>query len=657
MDRRTSIAAYDYYNLGDEAKSEHIDLSKTNDYAAYEVKKLDVGDNVFVRRSYGQWGFAVLVEKSNNRDGNVYTYQIGQNRKFKSLRENQLGNHVRLVEVVNQKASYPKLDIDQSLSCESYTNKVVQPNHQKQSRRGTMDTKSTCGGGDEDKENLNSMRSVAISQLSMSSPVENVMKQRRSLGATQLVDTAKEAKVVSTGSRVEEGSQPNVPTSISTRKRTSYSSMSSRPKLSSPSALWNAIEEQHDHNDDDYDDEELSILNDLIMSETLLKDGRSEANTRRSINNQLPTNQTSVSSVSRSSLPASSSRWNNSRGSSARRQSLASESQNDSQSRMIIENVRQRAANSDDNDDPSSFNSSATVESDTADAAKPKGDNNFNDAWREKSDPEIVFVPSDEEKDAIKSNFNTANWRAKSDQEILFMPVGEEENNNQESEQISGQKTSNANTSSASTTALVLHPTSIQQSSAGEKDSVNKQKRPSNEKKRRRNVFSGATKFFAKKFRKKDSPEKIQRNSAKILNGKGLETANQSSSENSRPSEPHYSQSNPSGYAATVGIVPSYYPNQNVYYVSDPRLAQAYRDYAQHVIRTQASQCVHNQSTYDAQYFNAHMANYPTPYMQPNTQIRVGVNGHNGSSYRMTSIGHGIQIGMPMNSANVMHLH
>ena len=48
MDRRASISAYNY-NLGDEANPEHIDLTKTNQYAAYEVKKLDVGDNVFIR--------------------------------------------------------------------------------------------------------------------------------------------------------------------------------------------------------------------------------------------------------------------------------------------------------------------------------------------------------------------------------------------------------------------------------------------------------------------------------------------------------------------------------------------------------------------------------------------------------------------------------
>ena len=62
LDRRTSISAYNY-NLGDEAKPEHIDLTKTNEYAANEVKKLDVGDSVFVKTSDNKWCFAKLIEK------------------------------------------------------------------------------------------------------------------------------------------------------------------------------------------------------------------------------------------------------------------------------------------------------------------------------------------------------------------------------------------------------------------------------------------------------------------------------------------------------------------------------------------------------------------------------------------------------------------
>jgi len=626
MERRTSIAAYDY-NLGDEAKSEHIDLTKTNHYAAYEAKKLDVGDHVFVKRSNGKWGFAVLAEKSSDEDGNVYTYQIGQNHKFKFVREHQLGEYVRLVEVGNkQRVSCAQLDIDQSLSCESYTDKVVPSNQQKRpSQRRIIDTKHTG----EDKENMphtkkcdESMRSSSedVSELSMSSPVEN-----------------------------------------------NYSSIPSRSKkTSSQPALLNDTEEQHDSKE-----EEFSILCDLITSEGLLKEDQSKPKIRRSMNKQLPTNQTTVSSVSRSSVAASSYKRNNS-SVSARRQSSAAESQNDHPSRMIVENVRQRAAN---NKGHKSYKTYVEVKSEATDAAKPQR-NKFNGAtWRAESDPEIIFMPSDEEKAAFKSdtsnNFNAASWRSKSDQEIEFTPSGEEDGNDQDS----GHETSNENTALMST-ALVLHPSSIQNSSGpslddsaggstGEKTSVNEQKRPAHEKKKRRNIFR--RNFFAKKSGKKDSPEKTQRNSENGSNGKDTETANQSSSENSRPSEPsaypsvdqsnHHTRPNPSAYdaAAAAGFVPNY-PNQNVYYVSDPRLAQAYRDYAQHVMTAQA--------TY-AHYINAQMSNYQMSQigmfsMQPTAPnvIRVGTNGISGVNYRMTSIGNGIQIGVPsMSSANVMHIN
>lgn len=673
MERRTSIAAYDY-NLGDEAKSEHIDLTKTNHYAAYEAKKLDVGDHVFVKRSNGKWGFAVLAEKSSDEDGNVYTYQIGQNHKFKFVREHQLGEYVRLVEVGNkQRVSCAQLDIDQSLSCESYTDKVVPSNQQKRpSQRRIIDTKHTG----EDKENMphtkkcdESMRSSSedVSELSMSSPVENVMKQRRSLSA-QSTATSLASRNLSTEQHQSVTSESLKENKSRSRKTSmNYSSIPSRSKkTSSQPALLNDTEEQHDSKE-----EEFSILCDLITSEGLLKEDQSKPKIRRSMNKQLPTNQTTVSSVSRSSVAASSYKRNNS-SVSARRQSSAAESQNDHPSRMIVENVRQRAAN---NKGHKSYKTYVEVKSEATDAAKPQR-NKFNGAtWRAESDPEIIFMPSDEEKAAFKSdtsnNFNAASWRSKSDQEIEFTPSGEEDGNDQDS----GHETSNENTALMST-ALVLHPSSIQNSSGpslddsaggstGEKTSVNEQKRPAHEKKKRRNIFR--RNFFAKKSGKKDSPEKTQRNSENGSNGKDTETANQSSSENSRPSEPsaypsvdqsnHHTRPNPSAYdaAAAAGFVPNY-PNQNVYYVSDPRLAQAYRDYAQHVMTAQA--------TY-AHYINAQMSNYQMSQigmfsMQPTAPnvIRVGTNGISGVNYRMTSIGNGIQIGVPsMSSANVMHIN
>eukprot|EP00984_Skeletonema_dohrnii_P008678 scaffold3229_cov113-Skeletonema_dohrnii-CCMP3373.AAC.7 len=695
MDRRVSISAYNY-NLGDEANPEHIDLTKTNQYAAYEVKKLDVGDNVFIRGSNDEWYFAKLTEKSSDEDGNVYTYQIGQDHKFKSLRENQLGD-VRLVEVRSQRASHPKLDINQSSSCESYTDKVVQSNHQKKlsSQRGNIDIKSKR----DDKENVphtnkcnEATRSVAVSELSMASPVENVMKQRRSLGAAQLGDNSKEAKA-SSSSRFEQRSQPRIPKSISTRntdvnayvetetdevgslQQSRAKSLPSRglslrqQQLSSPSTHLNSIEEQHE--------EEVShILDDLLKSEALLKDDQSKHKIQRSISKDSSTYQNSVSTASRSSLPASSSTEDDSR-TRTRRQSLATKRQSDYQSTIM----RQRAASNDDYNHKSSKHP-AKVEYKTVVAAQPKS-NNLNDAtWRAKSDPEIVFTPSGEAKDTAKSdtcnNFNTANWRAKSDHEIVFMPSGGEENNVKES----GPKTSNENTSSSST-ALVLYPSSKQNSldpnpddfvgnSTEDQGIVNDQKRPSNGKKRGHNIFSG-TKFFAKRFRKKASSEKTQRNSAKAdSNSKVTNTANESSSENSRPSEPsfypsvgqtnHHTRPNPSAYTAAAGFVPNCCTNQNVYYVSDPRLAQAYRNYAQHVARAQATQYLYNPST--CAQFNyqmsqiGHGGQIGMPSLQPNV-IRVGTKGiTGGANYRMSSVGHGIQIGLPSaNTSNVIRIN
>jgi hypothetical protein len=414
----------------------------------------------------------------------------------------------------------------------------------------------------------------------------------------------------------------------------------------------NATEEQPDN-----EEEGFSILYDLMASEVLLQVDRSKPVIQRSMNKQLPTNQTTVSSVR--SLAASSYTENNS-SASARRRRLARGSHNDIQSRMIIESVRQRAAN---NNGHRSYNPPAEVEPEAVDAVKPQS-KDFSDASsRTNSDPEIVVTPSGEEND----HFKAADWRAKSDQEIVFMPSGEGEGNNQESD---------------TSTALVLDPSSIQHSSSpitddSEGDStvevsarigVSEQKRPLNDKKKKRIVFSGR-KFFAKKSGKKDSPDSAQRKSEKCSNGKGTETPNQSASENSKPSETsaypnvdqtnHHTRPNASAYnAAATGFVPNYYPpTQNVYYVSDPGLAQAYRDYAQYLMRAQATQCSYNPPT-NAHYFNAHTANYCMPSIQSNAPnvIRLGTNGTSGVNHCMTS--HGIQISLPStNSTNVTYIN
>src|SRR5210317_1440427 len=100
MERRTSASSYGY-ELGDEAKSEHIDLKKPLDPHEQEI-----GDNVFVKRSNGTWGFAVLTEKGIDGGGNFYTYQIGRNHKFKTLREDQLSECVKAVEAEHQRRKF-----------------------------------------------------------------------------------------------------------------------------------------------------------------------------------------------------------------------------------------------------------------------------------------------------------------------------------------------------------------------------------------------------------------------------------------------------------------------------------------------------------------------------------------------------------------------
>ena len=111
MERRTSSASSYGYELGDEAKPDHIDLKKPVDPHEQEI-----GDNVFVKRSNGTWGFAVLTEKGTDGGGDFYTYQIGRNHKFKTLREDQLSECVKAVEAERQRR---KFGTDYSLSYDS----------------------------------------------------------------------------------------------------------------------------------------------------------------------------------------------------------------------------------------------------------------------------------------------------------------------------------------------------------------------------------------------------------------------------------------------------------------------------------------------------------------------------------------------------------
>jgi len=210
------------------------------------------------------------------------------------------------------------------------------------------------------------------------------------------------------------------------------------------------------------------------------------------------------------------------------------------------------------------------------------------------------------------------------------------------------------------------------------------QKGPSNENERRRNIF-GKFKLFARKSRQKESflDESDQTSTARNLNRPSpdhetqnlhhvseemsnvCEQKDPSNEENNSgkktndskiksPSEPsrasfgqpyHYTQ-------------PKLYSYQNVYYVSDPKLAQSYRDYAHYVTRQQYSQQYeYNPLSYYAQYVNAHnMANYQmtqmdmSPSQPPLNFLQIP-----GATYHMTSIGNGIQIGMPC--ANVTRIN
>jgi hypothetical protein len=455
------------YELGDEAKSEHIDHTKTNHYAAYEARKLRVGDNCFVKRSNGTWCFAVLTEKTTDRDGCFYTYQIDRNNKFKTLHEDQLGESVRVVE----KSSSPKLDVDQSLSCESYTDRVAQSN-QKQLREGIIKNDS------EDKENIchsnKSDRLVAD---------EDESRQSRS---------SKKAAP----SKHHKGK----------RRRTTTDS---KP-LSLPPAALNAIEEQHE--------EDFSILEDLKNTEALISKEEEPSN-----------------------------------------------------------------------------------------------------------------------------NFNEKAWRGKSDPEILFMPSGEEKN--------------------STSTAIVPYSQDPTQSIAEEKSSPGEPNHSSHRKKRRRVVFG---KFFARKFRKKEASDESQCNAVNSTNdiGEVADATSQSDYEKVKPLEKppesvaqhtssqyryHYSTKPTRTYAAPAGLVPIVM-NQHAHYISAPKLAQAYRDYAK---TCPQGYYLYNPITRNAQYVNQWMPNYqPVPHfchgmqsgmpsLQPNTQnnvIYVGKNGVQAAS------GHGVQI-------------
>ena len=668
MDRRTSISSYNY-NLGDEAKPEHIDLTKTNQYAANEVKKLDVGDSVFVKTSNNKWCFAKLIEKGTDEDGNFYIYQIGQEQIFES-REHRLGQRVRKVEVVSQRAPYAKLDINQSISCESYTDRVVRSNYQKKKRSshtGIIDRKSNIASNGDDKENVphtnkcyEASRSVAISELSMASPVENVLKERL-LGDSNASTSSK--------------SGDPIPKSIRTLKA-DLGTDAEKQQQSSPLVHLNSIEEQHE--------EEVShILDDLLETETLIKEDQSRHENQRSMNKDLPTYQSSVRSKNRSSLPASSSKRSHQVGRTTRRQTFAVESQSNYQPRMVDDDdVKRRAVNN------NICNTNKTLkkeEPETVHAVQPKSRNFNGEIWRAKSDPEIEFTPSDEvntcnkfstanwkaksdpdiefvpsseEENNVKSdmqnNFNTANWKAESDPEIVFVPSGEDENNCQESDQGVIE----------TSTEIITVPSSKPnaQKPTGEQGCVNEQKRPSNGKKRRQKIFSGTT-FFTKKFGKKPSSKKNHLNSEKVSDGNGTKPANESnSSDNCKQSEPsscpstgqtyHHARPNPSAYAASAGFVPNYYypPNQsNVYYITDPRLAKVYRDYAQNMMRAQqVTHCMYNPYT-------THQ--YVVPSVRPDF-VYEGKRGRSGANYRMTSVGHGIQIGVPSstNSSNIMHI-
>ena len=421
------------YELGDEAKSEHIDHTKTIHYAAYEARKLRVGDNCFVKRSNGTWCFAVLTEKATDRDGRFYTYQIDRNNKFKTLHEDLLGESVRVVE--NQTSSYPKLDVDQSLSCESYTDRVFQSN-QKQLREGMINNYS------DDKENI----------CHSNKPDRHVADE----------DESRQ-------SRSSKKAAPSKHHKVKRRRTTTGSKL-----LSLPPAALNAIEEQHE--------EDFSILEDLKNTEALIKE------------------------------------------------------------------------------EPS-------------------------------------------------NNFNEKEWRGKSDAEICFMPSGEEKN--------------------STSTAIVPYsqdPTQLIPNSHEEKSSPSEQNHSSHPKKRRRIVFG---KFFARKFRKKEASDEPQCNTVNSTNdiGEVADATSQSEYEKIKPPEKppktvaqttssqyryHYSTKPTTYAAAPAGLVPNYNMNQHVHYISAPKIAQAYRDYAK---ACPQGYYLYNPITRNAQYVNQWMPNYqPVPH-------------------------------------------
>ena len=692
MDRRSSISAYNY-NLGDEAKAEHIDLTKSNQYAANEVKKLDVGDSVFVKTSNNRWCFAKLIEKGTDEDGNFYIYQIGHEQIFES-RDNRLGQCVRRVEVVSQRAPYAKLDINQSISCESYTDRVVRSNYQKKKRSshtGIIDRKSNIASDGDGKENVphtnkcyEATRSVAISELSMASPVENVMKERLLVGDSNASTSSKSGEPIPKSIRTlktdlgtfAEKENDEVESLQSRTKRLSLGGLAVKQQQSSPLVHLNSIEEQHE--------EEVShILDDLLETETFIKEDQSKHEIQQSMNKDLPTYQSSVRSTHRSSLPAPSSKRSHQVGRTTRRQTFAVESQSNYQPRMVDDDdVKRRAVNN------NICNTNKTLkkeEPETVHAVQPKSRNFNGEIWRAKSDPEIEFTPSDEVNTCNK--FSTANWKAKSDPEIEFMPSSEEQNN------VKSDMQNNFNTANwkaesdpkivfmpsgeddnceesdqgviETSTEIITVPSSKpnDQKPTGEQGCMSEQKMPSNGKKRRQKIFSG-TRFFTKKFgMKPSSSKKNHLNSETVSDGNGTKPANESNcSGNCKQSEPspcpsagqanHHARPNPSAYAASAGFVPNYCypPNQsNVYYITDPRLAKVYRDYAQNMMRAQqVTHCMYNPYT-------THQ--YVVPSVRPDF-ICEGKRGTSGANYRMTSVGHGIQIGVPSstNSSNIMHI-
>ncbi len=236
--------------------------------------------------------------------------------------------------------------------------------------------------------------------------------------------------------------------------------------------------------------------------------------------------------------------------------------------------------------------------------------------------------------ESSNDNFDEKEWRGKSDPEICFMPSGEEKN--------------------STSTAIVPYRQDINHSmpnSPEENSSSGEQKHSSNPKKRRR-IFG---KFFAKKFRRKEASDEPQCNKVNSRNDGG-EVADATSLPEKPPESVaqttfsqyryHYS-TKPTAYAP-AGLVPNYNMNQHVH-LSAPKLAQAYRDYAK---ACPQGYYLYNPITRNAQYVNQWMPNYqPVPHfchgMQSgmpslqNTQNNVIYVGKNGVQ---AATGHGVQI-------------